>query len=1312
MINNIHQNNFIFWVKNYQKLQLLLHKLSSLLFLRSKLKKTLPLIFLVLTLNACEPGCVESDEFDTAKTFVDSKPTADGIQSGAYSDTVSSSVANWHSTPFRSDGGPILLQINGSWTPWEEASNQIDLEKLPACKMCGKKEGINNCICDQEESPVALSDQFSCSDEDSQNDGSKCSCTTYAGKLSDSDTYFISTNYQNKDETLKNADDQVACRYTSGHGLYIALFGANGHTMPNNIYHISPTDRVCDITLIGGKCLDSDGMDQYKYIYTSGGPLVKNNETNEYHKKGEFFKLIIDDNWHDDNYGGYNVNFVGGFLRDNDNGLLEYIVGSVEDLVLGNLVDGKRQNGAMEFLYNAIVHDTIFIRLVQLCLVIYVVLFGYGVLNGSLELSKKDLVVRLIKVGLVIFFTTETSWHFYNQFVVGLFKDCMDYIISIFMQSADSTMDQSTLTKIVNTQLNDVNGASYATRFSYIDFVIKKLLSEPTSKKIWSLFLGEWFGILYIPVIYALIFAFVYIMLTAAFVYITALLRLVFVLCLGPIFMVTVLFNKTDEVFKRWLAFMAAQAMQMICLFLIIYLFLVLIDRSFNELLSFKACTETWYIAGIQYSGIMKSITNRTLPEWLGMFFKIATLLFLLKMVMEKIPGFAGQLVSVKLLSGNAMKADNEGSYISSTNRSAFAIAGNVMGMAAGAAKSAITQVAPRALSGGLSAARFVGRTTGISSTLHGAAQAIPFRGITSRYRDHKIDNVIRDQQKAGKAQGLTGKDLDSFVRSNTLAAINKQSIESPNSSNIFGINNQEFVMKRLEAKLVKEPLKQFIKDATKEIKSKSGANVPLDRNEMKEAVQAKVIDWAAKNSSVSSDNFVKMLDSSRTIKATLKVEGALTSSEATRAFAGNSEAKERYMQHLQEQQFNKEEKSRTAWEKGRFAGSFNTFKNAYRMAGQKNAYNPEFARQNFLSKTQFQEEYKAKSDGQTNLNPTAAQSVGHYFSSSRLQKVGQQSLPNRIYNRKTLGENAQAGQKLFLEKYLLGGYQKDLARIDNKYQKDFIYLEENYKTKADQIDQKYKQDQNLPKEFREKLDKNRQKELNDLQIKKEKELQKLGTDRSESKLKAKNFQEKARKLLKENNKKDQENLAKIVEREKNNQSKQNKARDLLQSLSNTKNSKNKAEKELKQLKENDAKKDEILNKLLSPTGNQTEKDLIRAEVISKVGEIISNLDERINVLESIKKSTTNSKSEEKIVKLALKQRLELERLKDEKNLFNQVIKNVEEEKKKEQEKQENEKRMAAANKIQSMFRKKQQEKQQKTKEKAEEATLKVEEDD
>jgi hypothetical protein len=203
-------------------------------------------------------------------------------------------------------------------------------------------------------------------------------------------------------------------------GLSIGLFGSRGTEVPLRLYHLFSTYEICNIKRnSSGKCLASDGSDMTRYVYISPNNRIflkddkagndgtdTNTSDDEYHGPNEYVKFKIYDNYYDDNFGKYQISILRGVGRDNgyDDGLLEFLVSLVENTMLGRVdANGDRQGGIIQSMYQSIVQDTNFITVVQISLGLYIALFGAAHMFGLTEWSKKEVMSRILKIGLIIF---------------------------------------------------------------------------------------------------------------------------------------------------------------------------------------------------------------------------------------------------------------------------------------------------------------------------------------------------------------------------------------------------------------------------------------------------------------------------------------------------------------------------------------------------------------------------------------------------------------------------------------------------------------------------------------------------------------------------------------------------------------------------------------------------------------------------------------------------------------------------------------------------------------------------------------------
>ncbi len=935
--------------------------------LAKKITQIFILIFFAAFLSSCDDGCVEADEFNVETLTVEAKPTNDGI-TGTYDAINGGQNAEWHETGLKSNGDEFLIQIGGAWTPWN--GDEVDNTKLAAmsrCDFCAKKLSplTPNCLCYKytadgitysgtnssgsgndanirsiptaEKGIDGVVQSIDCTTTTNQNLPNSCSCTndpTYGTAL-DYNTYHFPLNYANKDETSKIPDLQSTCKYDRGMGLYIGLFGSRGTEVPLRLYHLFATYEICNITRdSNGKCLAEDGTDMTRYVYISPNSRIfvkddkagnegtdTNTSDDEYHGPNEYVKFKIYDNYYNDNFGKYEISILRGVGNANgyDDGLLEYLVSLVENTLLGEVdANGDRQGGIIQFMYQSIVQDTNFIRVVQISLGLYIALFGAAHMFGLTEWSKQEVMNRILKIGLILFFTSPTSWYFYNKIIVGFFKDSMDYVVAMMMSASDNMLDPTSMTVI--SQMDRAADTSNSTRFSYIDVIIKKLVSIATAKKILGLFFGTYYGIILIPATCAAIVYFIYVMLYTAVLYTINIMKIIFVLALGPIFICFTLFSHTASMFKGWLGYLGGRSFEIIMLFSVLYSFVSLIDQNFTDLLSFRTCMENHNLAIFTLKILVSDIADRSLMQWLIMYVMIVGLTFIMRLIIEKIPDISSALFSINV---GGQKA-GAGTSSSGAGGIMGAVKGAVMASAAGA-----FNAAGYAAGKGMEMGRGAMRASGASEALGNLFSGFPISSPGTMYNNMKIDSAISNAKKEAASKGLTGKEADAHVRAAANNILQNQMLSKdlndsklsnsmPNKFAMTGLDSQA-IQARFEQKMVQQPLKDFLKAEAQKLKNQDPDKIPLGKD-MREQLRTNAMAWAEKNLVGGSAAVEKYLGkegrdagkaggsafavAARDINSVLKSSAELSTAEAAKRFAGSPELQNKYLQHLQERDF------------------------------------------------------------------------------------------------------------------------------------------------------------------------------------------------------------------------------------------------------------------------------------------------------------------------------------------------------------------------------------------------------------------------
>ena len=671
-----------------------------------------------------------------------------------------------------------------------------------------------------------------------------------------------------------------SCAFKMGVGAYISLWGKDGNVTPKKAYHLASLNSFCPITLTDvadttNKKCSKDGKDFTKVTFRSlnnkifvkcygpsdselteeeqnGENCKKNIDTNTghtkpyYHKPGEVIKLTIFDQYYGDNSGKYYVEFLGGIQSATPDGLIASIVKEMDGYLFGSRTyDTGTQSfivreGVVQFMYKKIINDKVAKNVILISLILYVSFFGLAFFMGLVDFGKKEITMRILKIGLVIAFTSPKSWSFYNTFVVELFKNGMDSLVNVITDIFQSNMQPAVF--------NSAEGSSgVARKFIYIDDVILTLISKSTISKIFGLLFvsgKELFAIIYIPVIFYLIYFFVSTMLDVALKYLINLFKIAIGLALGPVFILFSLFEKTKDMFNNWLAFVGARSLEIIILFTMLHPFLTIIDLNFKSMLAFRVCSEDRYNALLGTYNVNKSNIDRSLFAWFEYFLKIGSLIFVTKSVCNQAGYISGQLISIGGVS-NADASSETGKgekgfkFASSIVSGMKSLASEAMGSKFGGQR--IAHAGRMVLKGLTKLGRTeIGRSGSINDMVNNSFKyfGIRNRGIRSLLRDRQIDSAIATASAKAESQGLTGENRDSFIRNEAMSELTQFANNNKNKAVALGLDNHN-IQKRFEQKLVKEPLKNFIAEKAKELKEQG-----IFGKDARDKIEKAVKDW------------------------------------------------------------------------------------------------------------------------------------------------------------------------------------------------------------------------------------------------------------------------------------------------------------------------------------------------------------------------------------------------------------------------------------------------------------------------------------
>lgn len=184
--------------------------------------------------------------------------------------------------------------------------------------------------------------------------------------------------------------------------------------------------------------------------------------------------------------------------------------------------------GAVGMVYNAIAGSTL-TKVVQASIVLFMVIYGLAFLFGLVKTPQADLVIFLLKLGIVAVLFTPNSWKFFNENLFQLFVEGSAQLINYF------------------------SGNGSGTDFAFLDRVLSPFSTHENWMRIFSFFFSGGLGILYFIVILVGLCQIVSSVLKIIVAYIMSLVMVALLLCLAPIFISMIFFKRTKSIFDNWI---------------------------------------------------------------------------------------------------------------------------------------------------------------------------------------------------------------------------------------------------------------------------------------------------------------------------------------------------------------------------------------------------------------------------------------------------------------------------------------------------------------------------------------------------------------------------------------------------------------------------------------------------------------------------------------------------------------------------------------------------------------------------------------
>jgi|GEM_PF-2181934 len=526
---------------------------------------TLRLVLLIATLMLCGCGktdtCLEPDDFGFTKIKVSSR----------YSDAEifgeqTAEITPWKDEGLILDGKPLYISVKNwipkedanesgvlsAWCPWygdkDHASTLTKYcERLNTCHFIGSTK----CSYDSDGMPTddnCLTDLMCTNTADAQIANPPCLMTKGLGLYA----LLAKPTYNTYTEEYEPYNPNISLNTMSNPSTdftYAMHMGA-----PHSQYYIFSMSN-------SGKMTNSGGV-----LYDYDRDHTLNSSRIDYVNGKLYFKIL--DHFYQDNNGQYRI-FIKSGVFNGGWDPISWCISLVKKALFGNGGHADYSNGGsgiVPAIYSAVVVNTGFTNTVRATLMLFVIFSAFGFLMGSIELTQKELLDRVLKVIIIVTLISPGSWKFFNQHIFIWFYEGTDFIINILYQVAASGPGSS----------------------NPLDF----FFSQEIFIKLSSLLLATPTGWIYILVYLVMLIYLVQIYFDAAVLYMTALIMVGVLISIAPIFIVFFLFSQTKSFFDNWLKQITSYSVQMILVYAgILFMTLIIRNQIYNTL-GFPTCAK------------------------------------------------------------------------------------------------------------------------------------------------------------------------------------------------------------------------------------------------------------------------------------------------------------------------------------------------------------------------------------------------------------------------------------------------------------------------------------------------------------------------------------------------------------------------------------------------------------------------------------------------------------------------------------------------------------------------------------------------
>ncbi|QHD65599.1 type VI secretion protein [Neorickettsia findlayensis] len=322
----------------------------------------------------------------------------------------------------------------------------------------------------------------------------------------------------------------------------------------NGIFRLK-VSRKCNISSFDEvKVYTSDQEPNFEpSVRGEGGAFLVPNSANLIDRKGSVYVGIVDQRG-DGKAGsrGYiSVHYV--LKRQDGTKFFSKATNSIKSKIIrilygktvdeyGRFSEGDDVAGAVGSVYKAVAGSTLTIA-VQASIVLYIVVYGLAFLFGLVRTPQVDLVILLVKLGIVAVLFGPNSWKFFNENLFQLFVEGSGQLINYFS--------------------GNMNGVDFA----FLDKTLAPFSTQENWLRIFSFLFSGGLGILYFLLILVGLIQIFMAMLKIIVAYVMSIVMVAMLLCFAPIFLSMIFFKRTKSIFDNWIKNLAQVAVTPIITF-------------------------------------------------------------------------------------------------------------------------------------------------------------------------------------------------------------------------------------------------------------------------------------------------------------------------------------------------------------------------------------------------------------------------------------------------------------------------------------------------------------------------------------------------------------------------------------------------------------------------------------------------------------------------------------------------------------------------------------------------------------------------